>query len=346
MKLLRRNLQILLVFVALVALTFGACQTAPPPQSGLSSPQAQQSMEATPPARQTASATEPAPTPSVRPNVSYTIAWISDTQHYSADYPDTFLAMTRYLRGQQGALGIGYIIHTGDIVSISGNEKEWERAREAMDEIAAIPNGVLAGNHDRIRKGYSNYLKYFGESFYQGKPWYGGNDGENVNHYDLITMGQTSFVFVYLSYEPDSEAISWANRIFKSYPDRVGVLCTHDYLDGSSNLGANGKKLQQKIVRPNSNVYLVFCGHRYTEDEVPVRFDDNGDGVSDRTVYQCIANYQSLDLGGSGYIRFLAFDETAGSIRFYTYSPLLNAYGAPPEQATCKTDSLLIPWKS
>ena len=253
--------------------------------------------------------------------------------------------MTHYINEQQATLGIAYVVHTGDIVSKGGNKKEWMRARAAMDVIRSIPNGVLAGNHDRSGKGYDSYLKYFGEAYYKGEPWYGRNYRDNVNHYDLITLGSTNFIFVYLSYEPDSGAISWANRVFASYASRVGVLCTHDYLDGSSILTANGQLLQQKIARVNPNIYLVLCGHRYTEDEVPVHFDDNGDGASDRTVYQCIANYQNLEQGNSGYIRFLVFDETAGSIHFYTYSPLLHAYGTPPEQATCKTDTLPIPWR-
>jgi len=283
--------------------------------------------------------------PSSPSSLAYTIAWMSDTQHYSAGYPDTFLAMTRYLRARQGALGIGYIVHTGDIVASGKSETEWKRARAAMDELAGIPNGVLAGNHDRSGDGYGNYLKYFGKAYYAGNPWYGGNYRDNINHYDLIALGVTKYVFVYLSYEPDGDAIAWANAVFRAYPDRVGVLCTHDYLDGNSSLRSMGRTLRQKVVAASPNVYLVLCGHRYTEDEVPVRFDDNGDGIPDRTVYQCIANYQALTRGGSGYIRFLAVDEAAGTIRFYTYSPVLGAYGAPPAQATCRTDTLPIPWK-
>lgn len=44
----------------------------------------------------------PAPTaaaePMQEPESRYTIAWMSDTQHYSNRFPDIFYAMTAYLR--------------------------------------------------------------------------------------------------------------------------------------------------------------------------------------------------------------------------------------------------------
>ena len=126
----------------------------------------------------------------------------------------------------------------------------------------------------------------------------------------------------------------------------MGVLLTHDYLDGNANLRSNGELLQREIVSRNPNIYLVLCGHRYTEDTLPAQFDDNGDGAMDRTVYQCIANYQNLGQGGGGYIRFLRIDETKGTIRFYTYSSYLGVYRTPPERAKNPKDTWPIPWKS
>jgi hypothetical protein len=89
----------------------------------------------------------------------------------------------------------------------------------------------------------------------------------------------------------------------------------------------------------------VLCAHRYNEDCVPVTFDDDRDGKDDRTVYQCITNYQDIDKkGGSGFMRFLEIDEEKGTIRFYTYSPLLNQYRSAPETAVNKETTMPIPW--
>ncbi len=278
------------------------------------------------------------------PDKEYTIAWFSDTQHYNGSLAPIFHSMTSYLKEKQSALNIQYIAMTGDIVGSGGSTSQWMNARAAMDNITHIPNGVLAGNHDYGKSGLTNYKKYFGEAYYTGKPWYGGSYEDNRNHYDLMTIGSTQYLFVYLSYQPGDDDIAWANWVFQRYSGRIGVLLTHDYLDSSSSLRSNGRTLQEEIVKKNRNIYLVLCGHRYTEDNIPIQFDDNGDGTMDRTVYQCIANYQNLGQGGGGYIRFLRIDETKGTIRFYTYSPYLDVYRLPPERAKNPQDTWPIPW--
>lgn len=276
----------------------------------------------------------------------YTIAWISDTQHYSKYFPETFLTMTRYLKEKQQELNLGYVVHTGDLVASQTDVKQWANAKRAMDELSSIPNGVLAGNHDVGQSfDYTNYYTYFGKKAFDQYEYYGESLLNNRCHYDLITMGSTDYVFVYLGYQPGEDSIRFANQVFAKYPDRVGILCVHEYLGSHSTLRAIGRTLQEKVVKPNPNVYLVLCGHRYNEDCVPVTFDDDRDGKVDRTVYQCIANYQEIDKkGGSGYMRFLEIDEGKGTIRFYTYSPLLDRYRSAPETATNKEAVMPIPW--
>lgn len=276
---------------------------------------------------------------------AYTIAWISDTQHYSSGSPDTFLTMTRYLKENLEELNLAYVVHTGDIVSDGTSTRQWENAKRAMDELKAIPHGVLAGNHDVGSKiNYSNFCKYFGAEQFDSEPYYGGSMLDNRNHYDLLTLGSTEYVFVYLGYQPGEESIAWANSVFSGFPERIGVLCVHDYINTDSSLRGMGKMLREQVVKPNSNVYMVLCGHRYTEDCLIEQFDDDGDGGADRTVYQCIANYQNLDNGGNGYIRFIRIDEAKETMQFYTYSPQLGKYRAIPEKAKNQNPVLPVPW--
>lgn len=276
----------------------------------------------------------------------YTIAWISDTQHYSAYFSETFLTMTRYLKEKQQELNLGYVVHTGDLVASQTDVKQWANAKRAMDELSSIPHGVLAGNHDVGESfDYTNYYAYFGEKAFSQYEYYGESLLNNRCHYDLITMGNTNYVFVYLGYQPREASIRFANEVFAKHADRVGVLCVHEYLGSHSTLRAIGQTLYEKVVKPNSNVYLVLGGHRYNEDCVPVTFDDNQDGKADRTVYQCIANYQEIDKkGGSGYMRFLEIDEEKGTIRFYTYTPLLDRYRPIPQNSITQKTTLPIPW--
>ena len=285
--------------------------------------------------------------PSKAAKGKYTIAWISDTQYYSESFPDTFLTMTRYLKNNQQALNLGYVAHTGDLVNDGTDSKQWRNAERAMKELSSIPHGVLAGNHD-VGQGidYTNYSANFGEQVFDGNEYYGESLLDNRCHYDLITMGSTDYVFVYLGYQPGKDSVSWANEVFAKFADRIGVLCVHEYMGSYSTLRDIGKVLKEEVVKTNPNVYLVLCGHRYNEDCVTADFDDDGDGKPDRTVYQCIANYQNIDKqGGSGYMRFIEIDEEKGTIHFYTYSPLLDQYRSAPENATNPVSTMPIPWK-
>ena len=267
----------------------------------------------------------------------YTIAWISDTQHYSESYPDNYLAMTEFLANARARLQLQYIVHTGDLVHNRKREKEWRTADEAQRVIDNIPNGVCAGNHDCANGVPSAYYQqYFGQARYADKPWYGGAYQNNRGHYDLIDAGGTRYIFVYMSYNPDETAIKWLNATFKQYRDRVGVLCTHSYFKTNMKRSNDGETLYNEVVKTNPNLYMVLCGHRYNQGYEKRALDDDGDGTPDRVVYEMINNYQAVgDEGGDGYMRLLQMDEGAGVMRIYTYSPVkkdFNYFDTPASQ--------------
>lgn len=301
----------------------------------------------------------PDPDPLTATEGVYTIAWISDPQHYSAKFPETYYAMTQFLAQQQDRLNLEYIVHTGDFVHNYDVPEQWEVADSAMRTIDHIPNGVLAGNHDvgSDLVDYSVFPQYFGEQRYAEKPWYGGSYENNRGHYDLITLGNTDYLFVYLGYSPDAACIAWANSVFSQYPTRAGILCVHDYFQTDTTLSAAGNTLYNQIVAKNPNLYMVLCGHRYTVYAQDSAFDDDGDGVTERTVHQAMANYQAAgDDGGSGYMRFLQIDEVQGIIKMYTYSPVCDDYtyfDTPehlaekyPSEAKYEEYEIPIPWAS
>lgn len=308
---------------------------------------------------------EPTPTPDPEPDALtaaegvYTIGWFTDTQHYSAKFPQTFYAMTDFLAKEQARMNLQYLVFTGDFVHNYDSPEQWEIADDAMQTIDSIPHGVLAGNHDYNSKSwtYNEYSAVFGAARYTEKPWYGGSYEDNRCHYDLITLGDTDYLFLYLSYAPDSGCIRWANEILAQYPERVGILCVHDYFTTETDRSEDGETLFHKIVQQNANLYMVLCGHRYTVYAEDTPLDDDGDGVPDRTVHQAMANYQAAgDEGGSGYMRFLQVDESAGTISMYTYSPVTDDYtyfDTPehlaekyPSDAKYEEYKIPIPWMS
>ena len=87
----------------------------------------------------------------------------------------------------------------------------------------------------------------------------------------------------------------------------MGILCVHDYYKTDLSLSDAGALFYEDVVRRCPNLYMVLCGHRYTMACVPVKFDDDENGITDRTVYQMMCNYQAAGSeGGSGYMRLPA----------------------------------------
>lgn len=258
-----------------------------------------------------------------------TVAWISDTQHYSVKAPEVFQQMTRFLSDEQARMNLVYIVHTGDFVDENSSVSQWESTAEAMKTLEDIPYGVLAGNHDVGGElDFGLYGKYFGEEVMRKRPgsaYYGGSYKNNRGHYDLVDIGENRFVFAYMSYSPDADGIRWLNGVFKEYRDRAGVLCLHDYFKTDMSYSPSGETLLKKVVKKNPNIYLVLCGHRYTVGHKPLDLDDDGDGQSDRRVYELMQNYQAAGkIGGSGYMQFLQFDDTKKEVRVVSYSPYTN----------------------
>ncbi|MEA4970726.1 MAG: metallophosphoesterase [Candidatus Pelethousia sp.] len=282
-----------------------------------------------------APAPTPLPTPTPVPDALtaregvYTIAWLSDTQYYSSKWPQTFYAMTAFLRDEADRMDLRYFVHTGDIVNNYNKEEQWLVAVRAMASLTRLPGGVLAGNHDvhGSEADYQNFSAYFGENQFSFKPCYGESYQDNRGHFDLFEAGETAYIFVYMGYAPDAACIEWVRSVFDRFPERVGVLCLHDYFKTDLSLSDDGQRFYAQVVSQCPNVYLVLCGHRYNIAARPAFFDDNGDGAPERTVYQLIGNYQAAGKeGGSGYMRFIQIDEVLGEMRVYSYSPVLDDY--------------------
>lgn len=276
----------------------------------------------------------------------YTVAWISDTQHYSDKFPYVFYSMTEYLARNRETLNLRYVIHTGDLVQDFDVPEQWRVADKAMKTIEDIPTGVLAGNHDidTHTNDFSIYGQYFGADRFRHQEVFGASHQNNRAHYDLVTLGEEECIFVYVSYAPAECCLDFARRAFEAYPDRTGFLCVHEYLDTDLSLREAAFPLLENVVKPCPNVYYVLCGHRYNSNYVPLELDDDGDGLTDRTVYQVIANYQREGLeGGSGFIRFMRFSPREGMIRMYTYSPYLDRYNYYEDQLWLEEYVLPLP---
>lgn len=278
-----------------------------------------------------------------RDQYDFTFAVESDTQYYNEDYdgnPDQDvdgsyqyqLDIHNFVLNNRERMNIQYMFHDGDIIDDEPLIPEWENADAAykmLDE-AGMPYGVLAGNHDvgHLSGDYTNFSKYFGAWRYENNPWYGESYKDNRGHYDLITVDGIDFIMIYMGWGVGDEEIAWMNDVLAQYPERKAILNFHEYLLASGGMGEEPQRIHDEVVAVNPNVIMVLSGHYHNAQTVTETFDDNGDGETDRTVYQMLFDYQGLAEGGMGYMRLMHFDHDNEKIIIRTYSPSLDDYDA------------------
>ena len=261
---------------------------------------------------------------------NYSFVWMSDTQYYSKSYPLIYQQMTQWIASQKDSMNIKYVFHTGDIVDKSTKNAQWANADLAMKTLdtANVPYGVLAGNHDvnHIDYNYKPFGKYFGKKRFSDRYYYGGSYQDNRGHYDLISEKGNDFIMLYLGWGIDDDSLAWVNDILKKYPDRKAILNFHEYLQASGERSSIGDIIFNKIVKPNSNVIAVLSGHYFGSATLIDNMDDNNDGITDRKVYQMLADYSGATDGGQGFMRILQVNPIENKIYVKTYSPYLNQY--------------------
>lgn len=308
-------------------------------------------------------------------NGSNTMIWSTDPQHYTKfeDLYAFYYEVYQYAADEYTAGNVGYIMTTGDLVddipSSSAANTQWGVADKAMQIIEAVgmPNGLVSGNHDvktvkytdfaddnnAKEPDYSKYLEHFGADRYNTEAWYGGSLNDNISHYDLVTIGNTDFIILYLGYglEATDETIAWANEVLQTYSHRTAIVATHQYLEASTAdhaVPSRADLIHETIVDPNPNVKMVVCGH---DDGSIVNEVTASDG---RVVYELLADYQFVEaendsfyeeyyhavdpdgeykghyIGsvseccGDGYIRLLTVDGSV--LSSVTYSPVTGKY--------------------
>ena len=278
----------------------------------------------------------------------FSFVWMSDTQYYSESYPYIYEKQVKWIAENRNALNIEYVFHTGDLVDEYDDMAQWDvadRSMKVLDE-ANIPYGVLAGNHDVDQKtiNYDNYYQFFGADRFENRSYYGESYLNNRGHYDLLSVNGIDFIMIYMGWGVDEEGIDWMNQVLADHPNRIAILNFHEYLLASGSRSPIGNEIFQKVVLPNENVIAVLSGHYHNAQTLIDPIDDNGDGASDRTVYQMLADYQGGPEGGQGYMRILNFDMDANQIYVQTYSPYMDDYNYYNPEEFPEKDEFIIPF--
>ena len=339
----------------------------------------------------------------------FSIAHFTDTQYLSegaveqetaaerAIWKAAYGATTKWIAEQATSRKIEYVAHTGDIIEnnidapttpeqqaqITGEFEVSSELQGTLDR-SGVPNQVIAGNHDNQRGQETGpgsiYNKYYGPGRYQaaddswGEASYGGpwKEGDNQNNYVLFTAGGLEFVAVGLSYGVTREEADWASSVFARYPERNGIVLSHDYLKpstsrdgrGSAFSVPDGSLLYRLVVESNPNVFLVLAGH---EHGVGTNLKAGVGATVSHDVVELLADYQAYtvtadelgltDIGGyaptdrlrfgASFLRLLQFDVDRGEMTVDTYSPFLDDFGAteydPDTRYDEGADNMVLP---
>jgi hypothetical protein len=267
---------------------------------------------------------EPSPTPFPEPT-PFSIAWMTDTQEYAANHNDIFCAMTQWIADTQAEYNTVLTVHTGDIIRGSYREYQWQNMIQAF---SLLPKGMkiltAGGNHDiaSYMPDYTPYLAYRPDT-----------DDSTANsildgnvYYMTFEAGDVPVLVFSITYGYEVESEDWINTVCAEHSDHYAILCLHSYLEPAG-YSSGGRYLFDGVVKKSPNVRLVLCGHEPGVRYQPEALDDNGDGVTDRTVQQMLFNMQEETKDGTGFLRLLEFDTVNDTINVITYSPTLDVYG-------------------
>jgi hypothetical protein len=276
-------------------------------------------------------------------NEEFTIVFLPDTQLYTEINPEIFTKQTQWIVDNKEQLNIKFVMHLGDIVQDLGAIDQWEYADESMSVLDdEIPYLIIPGNHDidLDNENYGDFNNYFPVSRFDKHDWYGGHYPENgnENNYGFFTANNEEFMVIGLELCPNDEVLEWANNIVSENKNKKVIFFTHlyMYLDGTR-LGKNdgltcsrypkcydgrcneGDQIWDKFVSKHDNIFLTGSGHSFGRSY-------RSDCVDGNLIHQTLQNYQYLDEGGQGYLRYYKINPAKNKIEAVTFSPYLNKF--------------------
>jgi len=284
---------------------------------------------------------------------SFTVVVLPDTQYYASDHPEILDAQTRWIVRRHAAERIALVVHEGDIVD-ADESRQWESASRSLHELdGVVPYVLSAGNHDYHRHGSgisrdSSINRYFPRAQPGRNALLAGTfePGHIENSFEVVATPAGAWLILSLEFGPRDSVLAWAGGVAKRHAELPAILVTHAYLysddtrydhvarpdqmwspylylasDHAGDVN-DGEEIWRKLVAKNDNVRFVLCGHDLV-DGVGRLTSVRTDGTS---VHQLLANYQTGDLGGEGFLRLMRFFPDARKVAVRTYSPFAERF--------------------
>lgn len=277
----------------------------------------------------------------------FSLVLLPDTQWYTdpTSQPlgaSIFYQQTNWIVANQASRNIVFVNSLGDITQNGSNDtddSEWLIADAAYDILDAggVPYNIAAGNHDLLG-GAAKIEQWFGISRFQGRDYYGGYYGAvgmNYINYNLFSASGVDFILINLACPmtaPSPGALTWADQLLATHPDRRGIVVCHDLLtqDLQPLFRVPGQAVYDAL-KDNPNLFLLVGGHYPTDGS-------RSDTYNGNTVYSMRSDYSGQWPYGNGWLRILEFQPANDQIQVYTYSPYRNAY------RTLSTSQFAVPY--
>lgn len=288
----------------------------------------------------------------------FSLVLLPDTQMYADHYPRILWSQIQWIRDHACEMNVKFVMHLGDIVDDDRSD-EWMTVDGAFRLLdGRVPYLVVPGNHDYPNplqdmgiKSASNFNAIFSPYRFKGRPWYGGQYGVSAeNSFAFFSAAGLKFLVLGLEFGPPDDVLEWAERVVQEHKDEHHViLVTHAYMyrdntrlgegdqhnpHGDDPRANDGEQIWDKLVRRNENVDFVFSGH------VPgagflISETDRG-----HPVIQMLADYQTEEFGGRGWLRVLKVRPLDRQIDVFTYSPWLKRFREEVDQQF----TIDVPW--
>jgi 3',5'-cyclic AMP phosphodiesterase CpdA len=291
------------------------------------------------------------------PPQGFTLVAMPDTQAAVSGYPEILYAQTAWIAEQAEALDIRYVVHEGDITD-DASDKQWSVADHAfrlLDD--RVPYALAMGNHDYPGGGAvesrdtSSFDARFSRDRMARQPGFAGTFEETTAAnamYSFAAGGQEWLIFA-LEFGPRDAVLSWVAAMLHTRPGAQALLVTHAYLftDGSRFDHVNGsnqynnphdynadgrlgsvndaEEMWTKLIANEPAIRLVLCGHMHGVARL------TSPRAAGPPVHQLLADYQTEDRGGAGFMRMLTFMPD-GMLVVWTYSPFLDRYRTDPAE--------------
>lgn len=263
---------------------------------------------------------EPTPEPTSEPE-PFTIAWASDTQllvthNYMYDAYD---AMCNWIADNAEERNIVLYVHTGDLVDVGDNDGQWNIFCAGLSKVTEkVPFFWATGNHDEGERGKMPWKKMpFVTEFPEEQKFKGGDA-----MYMIFEHGETKLLLVSISFRGERipETIAWARAICDAHRDLPVIFITHGYITNTGGIMVLADVIEPRLVAVCPNIRLVLSGHARGIMHTTFTYDDDGDGVEERTVNALMYDTQT-DRKHFGYLNLLTYDPVRDSLSVISYSP-------------------------